>query len=158
MAAVLSCGPDAALSDSSAAAMLEIGDELPGTIEVTIPPGTSRRRPGITIHRRPLVPADICEVQGIPVTTVIRTLIDRATALEPPALERMINEADKRDLVAPHVLRAALDRYPRRPGVPALRQLLDRRTFVLTDSELERLFPPIAAEAGLPPPVTGRYV
>ncbi|MFL5871585.1 MAG: hypothetical protein ACJ75R_10915, partial [Solirubrobacterales bacterium] len=88
MAAVLSCGPDAALSDSSAAALLEIGDERPGTIEVTIPPGTSRRRPGITIHRRPLVPADICEVQGIPVTTVIRTLIDRATALEPPALER----------------------------------------------------------------------
>jgi very-short-patch-repair endonuclease len=39
-----------------------------------------------------------------------------------------------------------------------LRTVLDQRTFVLTDSELERLFLPIARGAGLPRPVTGRHL
>jgi very-short-patch-repair endonuclease len=40
----------------------------------------------------------------------------------------------------------------------ALRETLDRRTFTLTDSELERRFLPLARQAGLPQPQTGRYV
>ena len=40
----------------------------------------------------------------------------------------------------------------------ALRQILDRRTFVLSDSELERRFRPIAQDAGLSPPRTGQHV
>jgi very-short-patch-repair endonuclease len=44
------------------------------------------------------------------------------------------------------------------PGVPALRKLLDRLTFVLTDSELERYFLPIARRAGLSMPETGRWL
>jgi hypothetical protein len=39
-----------------------------------------------------------------------------------------------------------------------LREVLDRRTFTLTDSELERRFLPIARSAGLPPPRTGHYL
>jgi very-short-patch-repair endonuclease len=39
-----------------------------------------------------------------------------------------------------------------------LREMLDRDTFVLTDSELERRFLPIARKAGLPAPQTGRIV
>ncbi len=38
----------------------------------------------------------------------------------------------------------------------ALRKVLDCQTFVLTDSDLERLFLPIARSAGLPLPRTGR--
>jgi hypothetical protein len=158
IAAVLASGSGAALSDSSAAALLEIGDELQGTIEVSILPGTTRRRPGITIHRRPLGSHDVTEIDGVPVTTPIRTLIDLATRHSPPALERAINEADKRDLVTPQALRAALNERAGQPGVRSLRALLDSRTFRLTDSELERQFLPIAAEAGLPPPITGANV
>ena len=40
----------------------------------------------------------------------------------------------------------------------ALRETLDRRTLVLTDSELERRFLPIARRAGLPPPQTQSMV
>jgi uncharacterized protein DUF559 len=36
--------------------------------------------------------------------------------------------------------------------------LLDRRTFTLTESELERRFLPIVRGAGLPPPEAGRWV
>jgi hypothetical protein len=39
--------------------------------------------------------------------------------------------------------------------VRALREVLDRATFVLTDSELERRFLPIARRAGLPRPPPG---
>ena len=69
-----------------------------------------------------------------------------------------MNEADKRDLVDPESLRAALDGLTGRRGVPALHTILDRRTFTLTDSELERRFLPIPARAGLAPPRTGQYV
>ena len=47
---------------------------------------------------------------------------------------------------------------PRRPGIGRLREALDRRTFTLTDSELERRFLPLARQVGLPLPETGSYV
>jgi hypothetical protein len=158
MAAVLSCGPNAVSSDSSAAALLEIADELIGTIEITIPPGTPPRGRKITVHRRPLASHERTEVNAIPVTTPIGTLLDLATRLPTRALERAVNEADKRHLVTPHALRAALAAYTGQPGAPALRALLDSRTFRLTDSELERRFMPIARAAGLAPPLTGQRV
>ena len=70
----------------------------------------------------------------------------------------MINEADKYNLTTPPRLRAALDERTGEPGVSLLRQILDRRTFRLTKEELERRFLPLAARAGLPVPLTGRWV
>jgi len=69
-------------------------------------------------------------------------------------LERAVNEADRLDLVDPETLRGELERYGGRRGVARLRELLDRRTFRLTDSELERLFLPLASQAGLSAPLT----
>jgi very-short-patch-repair endonuclease len=70
----------------------------------------------------------------------------------------MINEADKRDLVDPEALRAALEAHAGEPGVRPLRALLDRQTFRLSDTELEVLFRPIATAAGLPQPQTKVWV
>jgi very-short-patch-repair endonuclease len=92
------------------------------------------------------------------VTTPVCTLIDLASCPEHGQLERAINEADKLDLVHVEELRAVLDSAPRRPGVGALRSTLDRRTFVLTRSQLERRFLPIARRAGLAKPETGSWV
>jgi very-short-patch-repair endonuclease len=61
-------------------------------------------------------------------------------------------------LVDPETLREALDRFPRRPGVGVLRKRLDRRTFTMTDTRLERRFLPIARTVGLPKPLTQRWV
>ncbi|HEU4598739.1 MAG TPA: DUF559 domain-containing protein, partial [Solirubrobacterales bacterium] len=44
------------------------------------------------------------------------------------------------------------------PGTARLRFILDRRTFRLTKEELERRFLPITRKAGLPTPLTGRWV
>ncbi len=96
--------------------------------------------------------------EGIPVTSPIRTLIDLATSLSRAALERAVNEADKRDLTTPEKLRAALETYTGEAGVARLRALLDRHTFRLSDSDLERRFRPLARSAGLPTPLTKQRV
>jgi hypothetical protein len=88
----------------------------------------------------------------------VKTLIDLATLLPPRRLERAVNEADKRDLVDPESLRVALEDHRGLPGARALRSLLDRHTFRLSDQELEVLFRPIAAAAGLPTPLTKEII
>jgi very-short-patch-repair endonuclease len=133
--------------------------ERPGEIEVSVPMGVFRSRSGITIHRRTkLSDRDRALCRGIPVTSVVLTLVDLAGRLRRPELEAAINEADARDLVNPEALRAALERYALWPGVTVLRETLDRRTFVLTDSGLERRFLALTRKAGLPTPQTRRYV
>jgi very-short-patch-repair endonuclease len=159
MAAILSCGPRAILSHASAAALWELGSEGRGEIEVSVPTGVDRRRPGIRVHRRAKLEAqDLARHHAIPVTSPTLTLVDLATRLGPDELEAAINAADKRDLVDPESLRSALEEIPRRPGVARLRRTLDRRTFTLTDSQLERRFLPIARRAGLPLPRTRQRV
>jgi very-short-patch-repair endonuclease len=159
MAAVLACGPKAVLSYSSAAALWQIGFEEREVIEVSISSPYQRRRPGLRIYRRPsLWPEDVTTRHGIPVTTPIQTLIDLALRLDQRGIERMVNEADKYDLVHPPELREALDERVGEPGVATLRQILDRRTFRLTKEELERRFLPLARKAGLPVPLTGQWV
>ena len=159
-AAILCCGPGAALSHESAAALWEIRPTRRREIEVSMPIGVRRRRPGIVVHRRArLDERDVTQRHGIPVTTPVCTLVDLAARLDTNHLEAAINEADKRDLTNPEALRAALDDVvTARPGIAALRRTLDRRTFSLTDSELERRFLPLCRAARLPKPKTGRRI
>jgi hypothetical protein len=154
-AALLSCGPEAVLSHRSAAALWGIHWPEGSSITVTVPPAVRRRRPGIAIHRTTLGKADIARRHGLRTTAPARTLLDLARVLQRPQLEAAINVADQHDLVDPESLRSQLDGYAGVAGVAALRDVLDRRAFVLTDSELERRFLPIARRAGLPLPETG---
>jgi very-short-patch-repair endonuclease len=159
MAAVLAAGPGAALSHGSAAAFWGFGKEHRGGVEVSTPMSSDRRRPGIHLYRRPcLFQEDITVDHGIPVTTPIRTLVDLAAVLPVIALERAINETDKLGLTNPEALRTALERYRGQRGVARLRTLLDRRTFRFSDSDLEIWFRPLARAAGLPEPLTKRWV
>lgn len=159
MAAVLTCGEGAALSHRSAAALLGIGIERPGAIDVSVRRRCELRRPGMRICGRPtLASVDVILFDDIPVTGPARTLVDMAAELGPIAIERAVNDADKRDLIDPEALRLALDRYAGEPGVRPLRQLLDKLTFHLSDSDLEIFFRPIAAAAGLPSPLSKQFV
>ena len=152
MAAVLSCGEGALLSHSSAAALWKIGREG-GRIEASVPAPRTVRRPGILIHRRTgLGDSDRTVRKGIPTTSPLRTLLDLATFLEQFRLEASVNAADKLDLIDGGSLHEALAGC-REPGVRALRKALGE-DFVLTDSELERRFLPIARRAGMPRPRT----
>jgi very-short-patch-repair endonuclease len=154
MAAVLSCGPAALLSHRSAAFLWGLLTSPTG-IEIVVPYGVVRRRPGIRVHRRVgLDAADRRFVNGIPVTDPITTLVDFASCATRELLERAINEADRLDLIDPDNLRAALESLSRRPGLARLRSLLNAQTFSLTDSELERRFLALVRAAGLPVPKT----
>jgi very-short-patch-repair endonuclease len=95
---------------------------------------------------------------GIPLTQPVQTFLDFATVTGPKGLERAINQADKRDVIGPNELRKALEDYSGQPGVRPLRRILDKHTFRLSDDELERLFRPLAAAAGLPTPQTKQMV
>jgi very-short-patch-repair endonuclease len=153
MAAVLACGPSAVLSGDAAAEAYGIRRRRPGPIEVTAP-GSHRRIAGVRVRRRALADEERAVHSGLPVTSVVRTLVDLAPRLAERELEAAVNETDKLDLADPEKLRAALGGMAGQPGVPTLRKLLDRDTFRLTDSDLERRFLRIARRAGLPPPRT----
>ena len=158
MAAVLACGDGATLSHRATGEHLGLLDGSADPIDVTIPGATRRQQRGIRTHRRDLLAHERDEHRGIPVTAPACTLVDLATVLPPSALEAAVNAADKLDLIDPESLRATLDRAPRRAGVGTLRRLLDRATFALTDSELERRFLPLARGAGLGPPLTQQWI
>jgi very-short-patch-repair endonuclease len=159
MAAVLACGPDGVLSHGSAGALYEIQGLTRGPVHVSVPAGRKPRQPGVVVHRRArLEPQDVAIYCGIPVTSIVLTFVDLAATCGRAEIETAVNEADKRDLIDPEALRDALSGYDGWPGVAALRRVLDRATFTLTDSQLERLLLPIARRTGLPKPLTGVWV
>jgi len=154
MAAVLGGGAGAVLSHASAAALWGVVPAS-GLPEITVPVTCGRKRNGIVVHRRPgLREEDAVARHRIPVTSLVRTMID-ISHLEPPRLERAVNEADRLDLIDPESLLKALEGYRGQHGVRALEALLSRHVFRLTDSELERRFLRLVERAGLPLPVTG---
>ena len=70
----------------------------------------------------------------------------------------MVNAADRLDLIDFEELRKEVEATPPRPGLPALRGLLDRNTFTRTDSALERRFLRLVRSARLPEPQTQAWV
>lgn len=157
MAAVLAAGGGAVLSHHSAAALfgLRVSER---TIEVSAPNG--RQRAGITIHRARLPPDETTVRDGIPTTTAARTLLDLA-AVEPPLkVERLLHEAERLRLTDTTPLTSLLARYPRRPGTPALKQILTRQALGddVTESELEDAFLAFLDEHDLPRPFLNRWI
>jgi very-short-patch-repair endonuclease len=157
--AVLASGDDALLSHQSAAELWGIRASVGGRIEVSVPAASRRRPRAIKVHRRSgLTELDRRVRSGIPVTSPARTLADLSGRLTQAQLEATVNEADKLDRIDPVRLREALEKMRGEHGVGALIRLLDRRTFRLTESELERRFLRLVRDAGLPPPQTGVWL
>ena len=154
---VLACGPSAVVSHETAAELWRLRRPERGPIEVSVPHDRRRRRPGFRVHRRSVLGAEaVTEHERVPVTSVTLVLIDMAARLRTRHLEAAVNMADSLDLLDAERLRTTLEEYPRVNGVAPLRRLLDREAFRLTDSELERMFRALVAEAGLPAPETQR--
>lgn len=163
MAAVLACGPKALLSHHSAAALWGIRRARPENVRLVdvhvVVAASPRLRPGIHVHRRRNheLPGRR-EVDGIPVTHPVATLVDLAADLPDGQMEAVVNEADHRKLVNPERLRRALDGLPPWPGMTRLRGMLDGPTITLTTTKLEQLFLPLAFEVGLPAPQTQTWM
>jgi very-short-patch-repair endonuclease len=144
IAAVLACG-DAALSHDSAAAFWGLAKPTE-PIHVSVL-SRSRSREGIALHRRSALKAITRD--GIRVTTPAQTLIDIAASSD---IEQAIGEAILKRLVSLKALRTAASKAGRSGA--ALRSVIDRVTFRVTQSELERAFLRLLGKAKLPFPET----
>ena len=96
----LQAGPRAVISHDSALALYNLSDLLPSQVHVTVPSTTSRRRTGLRFHTKQLEPGDVARYEGLPVTTVLRTLADVAAAgLADEQVRQAIHEALRRGLI-----------------------------------------------------------
>lgn len=99
---------------------------------------------------------DLVEVDGIPLTTPARTIRDLASRIHPERLsvacDRMLANRSLR-LEQLHALGNDLPARGGAPGVAELRRLIERRPpgYRPAESNLERRFESIMAEAGEPP-------
>lgn len=158
MAAVLACGPDAVLSHLAAAALFGIRQS--GRIEVTTPASHRGPKGGVTVHRSPLRDDERTTHRGIPTTTVPRTLLDLSAVVHPDALRSALRQAEQLRLTDPLSLTDLVERYPRRPGLAAIRALLQEASIGarVIRSELEERFQAFLINAGLPLPQTNRRI
>jgi very-short-patch-repair endonuclease len=117
---------------------------------------TERQVKGVITHRaRRLDPRDATSYQGIPITTVPRTLVDVAATLTAEVLAQAFHEAAVRHRISPAHVEAVLQRCPKRPGAGRLRSVMTGETSI-TLSHLERAFLQLLREHELPLPTTNR--
>lgn len=156
MAAVLASGSGALLSHNSAAALWDMLRTSTPVVHVMAIRSSTAGRSGIATHRvGELHPEDCASRDGIPVTSVARTLLDLASVVFPRQLARAVEQAELLGLFDLRELERLEARSPRRRGWPLLRALLaDYRDPPPTRSELERRFLDLCREGGLPPPAT----
>jgi very-short-patch-repair endonuclease len=156
-AAVLACGgPDAAvISHRSAAAVWDLLPAPGGPIDVTVL-RRSGPRPGIHVHRSrsfdPVIDA-VGQPDGLPTTTVARTLADLAAVLTPHRLGRVVHRAEHLRLLDATAVNAHVARAPR--GANALRAAMNDLTARdpdITRSELEERFLAVVDDWALPRP------
>ena len=137
-AAVLACGEGAVLSGMAAAYVFAVVGRKPPPAEVATT--TDRRVRGVEIHRvRHLPLTEISVYEGIPVTTIPRTLVDIACRLPFDDLAETCHHAGVRFRVRPQAVLSVLRRRPNVPGARKLRDIWEGDGITL--SKLERGFP-----------------
>jgi very-short-patch-repair endonuclease len=154
IAAVLASGPDALLSHHTAAALWGLRGYSGGAIHVTVPrKSTSSKR--IRRHLSHVPPDERSEKEGIPTTSVHRTIFDLAATTSIDDVIAMIKEAEYLNLWDRLSLWDLLERYPAKRGSRNLRSALQRITEEPTGrkrSELEKRFAPFLRRHNLPLP------
>jgi hypothetical protein len=162
LAAVLAMGPGAMLSHESAAALWGLAGDR-SAVHVTAPRGRQVRpgRSGIRLHRCKFHADERVVRDGIPVTTVARTLFDLAERSQPHQLKSAWDEADRLHLLRLREVAVAYDRgYGRRRARKRIRPLLGAEQHYVEDtaSPLEDRFAAFCTAQRLPPPQTNVLV
>ena len=154
MAAVMACGSGAVLSHLDAAALWKIYDGEGALVHVTRTTKAGQRLTGVRVHRaRRLEPEDVTVRDGIPVTTVARTLVDLTDVLGRDRILRALREAEFLGLLDLNALSAAVQRAHGRKRLGALRDAIAAHTpGQIVRDELEHRFLELVRAAGLPAP------
>ena len=151
MGAVIACGRDAVLSWRSAKAWWAILPSDRGLIDVS--DAGRHRRKGIDAHQVRLDPRDRTVHEGIPITTVARSLLDLAGAVPLRRLAKAVETAERLNLFDLVAIQDVLTRTPGHHGHKQLLSLLDDHTPTpMTRSELEDAFWDLVNEENLPRP------
>jgi very-short-patch-repair endonuclease len=154
LAAVLACGPRALLAGRAAGHLYGLLKHPPSMPVVLT--RTERRIPGVRTHRaRSLDSQDATKRNGIPVTTVPRTLVDLAAELTEAQLARACHEAGVRYRTTPRQVQEVLARRSGVAGAGRLRRVMQGDVKV-TLSKLESRFLKTLRENDLPLPITNR--
>ncbi len=161
LAAVLACGPGAALSYQSAAAHRGIRDSAAAVIDVTAPIRTGRYRRGLRVHSGERLQADEVEiVDAVPCTTVSRTLLDLAAVLRQRGIEAAVETSERLELFDLRSVTILLARHRGRRGTARLRGILAAfdPEVVRARSETEARFFHLCVACGIARPLVNRLV
>ena len=105
-----------------------------GTIHITVPgrSGDPRAVPspsGVVVHHVPgLHPDDVTVIEGIPVTSVARTLVDLAEVMTRGELRAAFAQARERGILDMAAVEAAYARVEWRSSLLMLREVMDELT------------------------------
>jgi hypothetical protein len=163
LASLLSVGDDVVLSHRSAARHWGLRPWSGAFVEVTARShGGQKPKRDLRVHRSSdLHGWEITEEDGIPITSVARTLLDLAAVVPAHHLRRAAERAVQRELYDHGAMLRVLAAHPRRPGRPAVLALLtdlhNHGTTSTTRSDLEALFLQLCLDHHLPRPQVNHY-
>jgi hypothetical protein len=151
-AAVRGCS-GAAIADRSATLVhgLPLVGALPPVPEVTVPPTGTGDLQGAHLYRATMIPDDVVLVDGHPVLSVPRTLIDLGRHRPMATMVAAADYALHENLTTLAELHAVLDRCRLWPGAARAARAL-RRVDGRAESPLESVSRLVLAWVGLPPP------
>jgi len=101
------------ISHESALVIYDLSDVSPSRVHLTVPAGFRATDPSVVLHRAALREEDIEDRDGYQVTTVERTLLDvaRAVDVSQEQVDVAISDATQRGLVSPLRLRSRSDEF-----------------------------------------------
>ena len=144
----------AVASHASAAYLWGVYRYAPGTIDVTAPIRRRAKRSFRVHFSSILVPEDRREREGIPVTSLPRTLMDLAIRARPDQLNRLLERAEELSLLDVAAVESLLGRAGGHRGRGRLRRALAlyQPDLAFTRSRFEKRFRRLVRAAGLPDP------
>ncbi|MFF1779952.1 type IV toxin-antitoxin system AbiEi family antitoxin domain-containing protein [Streptomyces virginiae] len=134
----------AVVSHASACQLYDIGDIPADHVEISVPRRRTTREPGVILHKAAIDAADVTLVDGLPTTTVDRTICDllRARA-DGGHIGRVLADADQRGLTDTRVLADRVQPHARAYGLSKdasgsdlLNFLAEQAGFTLRDEQL----------------------
>jgi hypothetical protein len=158
LAACWAGGFRAAASHRSAAAMWALAGGRRSIVEITCPRWRRAQHEGLVVHEtKALDGIDVVVLDGIPVTTPERTLLDLGAVCHPSVVEMALDAAENRCLLSRPSLDSTLARLSKqgRNGAGTLRDLLRSRGARrrAPESEMETLLIQCLRRNGWPEPV-----
>lgn len=156
MAATLTANHAAVLPHRAAARVHGIDGFTSDLVEVTVPHGRRVRIDGVVVHQAAVPDDHLVEIDGIPCTSLARTIVDLPQVVSPRMVERAIDDYQRKGYSLDWLEQVAIgwQRRGRRGSAVILRSIeARRRSGAVRGSWFEKLIEEIIASPLLPPPV-----